>query len=346
MDAQTLPGARWSCRGCGACCHGFSFGPVEPDIIAGLKAADIASKWPPAAERPWHATQPGPDGEPAIYLTNVDGHCIFLQDDQLCAVHRLLGGDRKPWFCREYPFYPVEDPDGRVSVAVRGDCGGLHESFEDGQPLTEQLPEILSLPRAVPRVRFDAPQVILLPGIAIPSPAWRQVEPHLLDHLATPRAPEDAIASTRAHLFALIQRPEPTPDPAVYAGTMAAVLSMLQQQPDPHPAVAEALARWAGRIPPLTEAAHRYLLLIARGSLLTRQFAMIGGVPAQLGLSLVEAAVSALNAPGEGPHGPEGLGETMPSFKRWLRAGEVWGPVCDHRAALEALFMNAPAGVP
>lgn len=337
MDAQTLSGARWSCRGCGACCRGFSFGPVEPDIIAGLEAADIAALWPPAAERPWHTTEAGPDGRPAAYLASVDGHCIFLQDDQRCAVHRLLGGDRKPWFCREYPFYPVEDTDGRVSVTVRADCGGLHESFADGQPLTEQLPEILSLPRVVPRTRFDAPRVLLLPGVAIPADAWKQVEPHLLDHLAAPRQPEAAIASTRAHLYALIQRPPPAPDPARYRAAMAAVLSALP----PTAAIDAALARWDGRIPAVDDEGARYLMLILRGALLTRQFGMVGGVPALLGLSLVEAAVAALNAPGTGPHGPAALGETMPSLKRWLRLGECWSVLLEQRDALEALFAHA-----
>jgi Fe-S-cluster containining protein len=343
MDAQTLPGARWSCRGCGKCCHGFSFGPVEPDIIAGLEAANIAARWPPAAAQPWHTTEIGPDGEPAEYLVSVDGHCIFLQEDQLCAVHRMLGGDRKPWFCREYPFYPVEDDDGRVSVAVRGDCGGLHESFEDGQLITEQLPEILSLPRTVPRVRFDAARVLLLPGIAIPTDAWRQVEPHLLTHLATPRQPIAAIASTRAHLYALASRPVPAPDGVRFKQAMVDLLSALQLgQPDPSPAVERALERWDGTIPLLTEPATRYLMLIVRGALLTRQFGMIGGVPALLGLSLVEAAVAALSADGPGPLGPEALGEAMPGLKRWLRRGERWSILCEQQATLEALFANAP----
>lgn len=341
MDAQTLPGARWSCRGCGACCRGFSFGPVEPDIIAGLEAADIAALWPPAARQPWHTTAPGPDGQPAAYLASVDGHCIFLQDDQLCAVHRLLGGDRKPWFCREYPFYPVEDADGRVSVTVRGDCGGLHESYADGQPLAEQLPEILSLPRAVPRTRFDAPQVLLLPGMAIPTAAWKQVEPHLLSHLAAPRQPEAAVSSTRTHLYALVQRPPPAPDPARYRAAMVAVLRALRSTL-PSPQIDAALSRWDGAIPAVSEEGGRYLMLILRGALLTRQFGMVGGVPALLGLSLVEAAVSALNAPGDGPLGPAELGETMPGFKRWLRLGESWSTLLEQRAALEALFANAP----
>jgi Fe-S-cluster containining protein len=339
MDAQTLPDARWSCRGCGDCCRGFSFGPVEPGIIAGLRRADIGALWPPAAAQPWHAIQPGPDGQPAAYLTSVDGHCIFLQEDQYCAVHRLLGGDRKPWFCREYPFYPVEDADGRVSVTVRGDCGGLHESFDDGELLTDQLPTVLALPRIVPRARFAPPQVVLLPGMAISVEAWRQVEPHLLQHLSALRTPEAAIATTRTNLYAMASRPVPPPQAAHYRQAMATVLSTLQREV-PYPPLAQALRRWDGRIPKLDDDATRYVMLLMRGALLTRQFGSVG-VPALLGLCLVETAVSALNTDAEAPLSPSDLGETMPRLKRWLRAGEAWSMIQDLRPALEALFSNA-----
>ena len=176
MAIKTLKDARWSCRGCGDCCRGFSFGPVEPAVIAGLQAADIASKWAPAAQSPWFSTHP--DGR--HFLTHRDGHCVFLQDDNLCAVHRLLGEPAKPWFCREYPFHAVALPSGDVAVTVRADCGGLHESFEDGQPVAAQAEAALALPRIVPRQSFTASQVVILPRVAVGTANWAQIEPHLL----------------------------------------------------------------------------------------------------------------------------------------------------------------------
>ena len=342
MDIQTLPGARWSCRGCGDCCHGFSFGPVEPEVIADLEAADIAAQWPPAAAQPWHTTEPGPDGQPAAYLARIDGHCVFLQDDQRCAVHRLLGGARKPWFCREYPFLPVEYADGRVAVAVRGDCGGLHESFEDGAPVGEQVPEVLALPRPVARSRFDAPQVRLLPGLSVPSRDWRRLEPGLLARLSVPRQPAAAVADARAYLSAQVGRPAPRPDPARVEPALRALLTaLLDGQRDPSPAVALASTRWRGTIPPVSPAGARYLLLLLRGALLTGQHDLVGGVPALMGLWLAEAAVSALRPDPAGPLGPPALGATLPALKRWLQQGERWSVLIEQQATLEALFDHA-----
>lgn len=134
---RTLPEARWSCHGCGACCTGFAFGPVRDEIIAGLEAADIEAQWAPAAEAPWKTRQAGPDGEEAWFLTHREGHCVFLEADQRCAVHRLLGPEAKPAFCREYPFLVTRAADG-PAVTVRADCGGLHRTFEAGELVSAQ----------------------------------------------------------------------------------------------------------------------------------------------------------------------------------------------------------------
>ena len=67
---RTLSEARWSCAGCGQCCHGFDFGPVADAVISGLEEASIADSWAPAAEAPWRERRRGPDGSDAWYLTH------------------------------------------------------------------------------------------------------------------------------------------------------------------------------------------------------------------------------------------------------------------------------------
>ena len=120
---KTLSDARWSCQSCGACCKGFSFGPIEPHIIEGLKEKDISSVWAPAKDE-WYVQHPK-TGE--YFFTHVDGHCIFLQDDKRCTIHARWGSKAKPWFCREYPFHVVEDEEG-YNITIREDCGGAHAS--------------------------------------------------------------------------------------------------------------------------------------------------------------------------------------------------------------------------
>ena len=343
MEIETLEDTRWSCRGCGACCRGFAFGPVEPDIIAGLEAADIAARWPPAAEGPWYETVPaGPERTPTHYLVSRDGHCVFLQEDARCAIHRLLGAAAKPWFCREYPFYPVDLPGGRVSVMVRGDCGGLHESFEDGEPVAPQAAAVLSLPRSVPRPRFDAAQVVLLPGAAIPAATWEQLQPHLLQHLSVPRAPEAAVATTRARLYELAGRPMPPPDAEAYRAALGHLVGALHAA-EPQPVTARVSARLAAGapLPPLDEPSMRYLGIILRGELLACRFDQVGGLPVHLGLFLLETAVARLHTEAPAPLTPHDLGETLPAFKRHMHHPAWWQVLQQQRRALEGLFRLA-----
>ena len=148
MSVRSLPGQAWECRGCAACCSsGFELGPVEDEVIDDLTRSDIAALWTPAGEGPWFTRRPGPDGRPLAYLTQRSGRCIFLRDDDLCAVHALLGADRKPGFCREFPYHLVEEPRGWVAV-IRPTCGGLHQTHTEGPAVTTLLSA--SLPTQVP----------------------------------------------------------------------------------------------------------------------------------------------------------------------------------------------------
>ncbi|MEL6342659.1 MAG: YkgJ family cysteine cluster protein [Myxococcota bacterium] len=339
MTVETLSDARWSCRGCSDCCRGLNFGPVEPEIINGLKAADIAALWPPAAAGPWFHSRQTPSGETIYALAHRDDHCVFLQDNGRCAVHRLLGGAAKPWFCREYPFFAVNEPDGRISVAVRGDCGGLHESYVDGQPLTEQLDEILSLPRIVPRQTFSATQIVILPGLGVGPNDWKQVEPHLLRHLSTPREPEDVIRSARQQLFNLINREAPLPNPVQHRSALGHILSTLAPV-IPSPAIGAALNAIASPMPQTTEPAQRYLNLILRGEILTKRFAALGSLPALMGWFLVQAVIARRGTSDEGPLSPQALAETLPTLKRLANRPTIWAQIQALRPPLEHLFQT------
>lgn len=343
---RTLPDARWSCRSCGACCRGFSFGPVEPEIVAGLEARDIAAHWPPAAEAPWVVARPGPDGAPVLFLTHRDDHCVFLDTDDSCAVHRLFGAEAKPWFCREYPFQAVEDGAG-VSVAVRADCGGLHESFEDGEPVALQAAEALALPRIVPRPRYAPAQVVILPGLAISPENWADLLPVVLAELEPPRSPEDAVAAVRAMLYRLAGRPAPASDPARSTALVAELAARIAGAlgpavRDPRVAAADRLLRVPIRpLPEVDERARQYLGVVLRSELLTHRHGSLGGVPEGLGLYLLEVAVARLNAAGAGPLSPRQVGTPLSTWKRAVTLPPVWAAVRAVRPLLVELAMAA-----
>ena len=268
-------------------------------------------------------------------------------------MHRILGEPAKPWFCREYPFHAVEMPGGDVAVTVRADCGGLHESFEDGEPVAPQAEAALALPRIVPRQTFTASQVVILPKVAVGTANWDQIAPHLLQHLSTAREPEDAVASTRQMLLSMAGRPPVDSDPAQHRAILEGVLTALQdvaaraEAPPPFQAkLTWTVALLDGLDPtvslrPTTEAGQRYLGLILRGELLTRRLGTVGGLPAMLGLFLMETAIARLAASGEGPLSPADIGATLPALKRALHLPPLWQQIKTAQPALEALFMTA-----
>ncbi|MBW2253048.1 MAG: YkgJ family cysteine cluster protein [Deltaproteobacteria bacterium] len=354
-------GSRWSCCSSGDCCRGFDFGPVEPEIISGLQSRDIESHWAPAAEAPWHERRTDPKGGEAFFLTKRDEHCVFLRDDNLCAVHALFGAEAKPAFCREYPFHVVEDTRGLVVVA-RADCGGFHRSFLDGQPIAEQVDAVLALPAFHPRRQFVPDQVVILPTAAVSVDDWMALEAVLLPQLDRQRsAPEAAVAHLRFLLHDLVNRKPPTPDSSCYRSAMEALLRMLattldrlagDQQPDAAyggdlarevaQAATRALDGLSAPLPPLDPHAVDYLHLILRSDLMSKQFQVVGGVPCGLGLHLLSATLARLgtNATHGGPLTPTDLGRVMPKWKRLSLHGAILEALRHARPALADLFLH------
>lgn len=313
---------------------------MEPEIIAGLEARDIAAHWAPAADGPWYSRRPGPDGADVLFLTHRDDHCVFLAADNTCAVHRLFGAEAKPWFCREYPFHVVEDGDG-LAVAVRADCGGLQESFDDGEPVALQAADAVALPRIVPRSRYLPTQVVILPGLAISPENWRDLAPVVLAELETERDPEAAVAAVRALLYRLAGRPGPTPDPEAHAAVLDQAIGVLRRAISGQVAAADRLLAAQETMPALDARACRYLGVVLRSELLTHRYGALGGLCEGLGLHLLEVAIARRNAGGDGPLTPAQVGTPLSAWKRVVTAPPVWAAVRSIRPALVALAMTA-----
>ncbi|MSP56598.1 MAG: YkgJ family cysteine cluster protein [Myxococcales bacterium] len=173
---QTLPGARWSCHGCGACCRDFRLGPVEPGVVEDLKARGAGQL---AGREDWAVPEPGPNGEVGWFLRHVDGHCVFLLPDNRCAVHATYGAEAKPGFCREFPFRRLRDPNGEVLV-IRAECGGFHASHTNGAELAAQTEEAASLPSLWPTPEFKPAAVAVMPGVGLTLADWMALEGALL----------------------------------------------------------------------------------------------------------------------------------------------------------------------
>ena len=151
----------------------------------------MAEQWPQPGSR---GVDQSPNGD--WYFKHVSGHCVFLRDDNLCAIHHLYGESAKPWFCREYPFHAVREPRG-FSVRVREDCGGFYKSFRTGQPIELQAEQVVSLPRRVPYQTILDRTIVIAPGLGVSAENWTTVEPMILDLIDASSSLPNAIIAIR-----------------------------------------------------------------------------------------------------------------------------------------------------
>lgn len=287
---RTLSGVTWDCSGCGACCRrSYRLGPVEPAVIEGLKRLDVAAHWPPAKDG-WYTTQRAPDGQVAYFLETKEGQCVFLQDDQRCAIHARWGAEAKPGFCREFPYHLVSDPTGLVAI-VRGECKGFHHSFEGTVPVEQQADAVAALPRSVPVRTFAPEEVSLFPGVSMPIDDWWALEEALLQRATEADGVDAAFASVREGLYAAADRPAPAPDPHRVRLAEEAVLRAVEML------LTRAVADPAGASPDQ----HRF---------------------AEEGLATVKAAIERLDAPVPDPE-PD-LSRYGQVLLRTLLLGRLW----------------------
>lgn len=313
--------------------------------MARLEAEDIGVRWAPAAAG-WQ------DGG---FLRTVDGRCVFLRDDKLCAVHVLIGADAKPGFCREFPYHFVEDPRGTVAV-VRATCKGFGESFRDGPLVTNEDARASDVAHQVPRRRFFPDRVEVVPGYAVDLARWMVLEDEILAAVqgaegeppelvarvreqlyqaagadAVPVRAEQALAAEEALLRALrivmgrvVEGPGGTPDQRAFA---AAALDRIAVA---HDAVGQPPA-------PMTAEARAYANLLLRSAILSKRFASVGGVADGLGGWLLGAIVARRNA--EDPSAVA-LGRSWSDWERFEAIEMVTALLRRARPALVDLFLH------
>ena len=144
--------AGWACRHSGACCQaGWSI-PIEPRLIASLRAAGL---------------DPGTSGT-APQLPS--GQCTFFEADagRLCAIHRRGGAALLPSACRHFPRVVVNDARG-ASVTLSHFCPTAAGLLFDGTPLAiVEAPPQIALDGALEGL--DATSVLpplLAPGVLV-----------------------------------------------------------------------------------------------------------------------------------------------------------------------------------
>ena len=333
---KTVEDARWSCQSCGACCRGFSFGPVEPHVVEGLREKKIEEHWAPA-QKEWYVKNPKTG---AFFFTHVDGHCVFLQEDNRCAIHARFGSKAKPWFCREYPFHVVEDDQG-MNITIREDCGGAHKSFLSGEKINAQIEELFSIERMVPRQRFAMKQVVVLPGLGVSIANWLQVEPVLIQKCVGELP--SSIRSIRGALFAMAGREGPPAQLEQYQQRCMQfrkfLLTQFRNTPVPESMksakefLCTTLEGTEENIVVRDEDVNSYFVYVCKNRILGKSFARLGSFPSGMGLLLFEHYIFA---------GRGDLSIVGPQFSRWRRGlmlQPFWNIVRQSAQGFVHLFM-------
>jgi len=108
---------RHECRACGHCCHGHRIRLEDAEEIALVESQAKALG----------IDLPVVDGA----LRVVRGACVFLDQDQLCRIHKTFGATQKPRVCQQYPLRVGQTEDG-YRVGIDPGCSNNWRSWRTG----------------------------------------------------------------------------------------------------------------------------------------------------------------------------------------------------------------------
>jgi Fe-S-cluster containining protein len=101
-----------------------------------------------------------------------DGRCVFLTQQNRCALHERFGVESKPSMCQLFPYTFTEAPDGFYASISFASTGAL---FNQGTPLADQREHLLNrmslFKKLFPALKLDWSQIQLVDGIPI---RWAQ----------------------------------------------------------------------------------------------------------------------------------------------------------------------------
>ena len=132
------PDQAWTCLGCGDCCGIWDI-PVTEKEKERIESLDI-----PGFDFENEAFfTPAPKSPGIFLIKKKNGKCAFLDDNNLCAIHKKHGEKVKALACRLYPFHVLHWKDGEVSVSFRFDCKAV--SRNHGRPISRQTRHIRNI---------------------------------------------------------------------------------------------------------------------------------------------------------------------------------------------------------
>lgn len=123
------PDVKWDCHSCSDCCRGWSV-PVSRDVRERLMSHDWGERYPHLAGGAGFM-KPSDPAKP-VFFSQVEGRCSFLDADNLCIQHKVLGYESKSLACSSFPFSFLKTPSG-VVVTLSFACPSVIRNA--GRPL-------------------------------------------------------------------------------------------------------------------------------------------------------------------------------------------------------------------
>jgi len=162
-DVRVAEGSHFSCHSCTKCCsEKHLLGPVsraERDaILEEFRNQNNLTYASPANFIPLSGH--GDDAE-MFLLRAHDGHCVFLQTDGKCRIHKELGEELKPAVCRLFPFRGVRTPNG-WDMGMSLSCPTV--ALGQGPDPSEEARSSLSAVMEHPHLLRQVPETVALTG--------------------------------------------------------------------------------------------------------------------------------------------------------------------------------------
>ncbi len=183
-------GQRYSCQQCGWCCRGWQI-RVEPGERDRLLARDWAQDNSRLrGVRLFQERRSPGEYQPVVQIAHLKGRCAFLEEDNRCLIHSVLGEEAKPFTCRRFPFL-LRPTTGGVLVGADYACPAMVR--RQGRPFSCDeglIQEWLNRFRGerIDHAAID-PDLLLAPGRRMNWPAYLELERSLLDILSTGDTP-------------------------------------------------------------------------------------------------------------------------------------------------------------
>jgi Fe-S-cluster containining protein len=183
-----VPGLHFSCTGCGKCCRNDWDIPVTQKKAQSIRGTELFQKKSKDGFIPLKMID-----DSLVLGRRPTGGCVFLADDELCELHRDLGGDSKPLSCQIFPLNLVKTPDG-LHVSLSFACPAVLAGV--GLPLEETRDWVASFVEVdddIPPLTMTSDPVSLSANCEISYSDYLELESRLLDCLDDSLCPQGLV---------------------------------------------------------------------------------------------------------------------------------------------------------